>query len=125
MRIIYPPLIEEGFSYLLGQKQEVDNKADLYRLMVDKGIVSETGEPTDDAIVQGWIKKFDETEGLSFESFLEIYPVFQRYDSDLFQQIDGFWEIPLSLKDQILQELSEGIFDYDEEVQLKEYLADR
>lgn len=125
MKIIYPALVEEATSYLLGQKQEVDSKAKLYCLMVDKGMISETGEPTDYGIEQGWIKVFAETEELTLESFLEIYPVFQRYDLDLFQQIDGFWEIPLSLKEQILQELTEEIFDYDEEIQLKEYLADR
>lgn len=125
MKIIYPALVEEATSYLLGEKQEVDSKAKLYCSMVDKGMISETGEPTDYGIEQGWIKVFVETEELTLENFLEIYPVFQRYDLDLLQQIDGFWEIPLSLKDQILQELTEEIFDYDEEIQLKEYLVDR
>ncbi|MEO1771065.1 MULTISPECIES: hypothetical protein [Enterococcus] len=125
MEIIYPPLVEEGFSYLLGQKQEVGSKAEFYRSMVKKRMISETGEPTDYAIEQGWIKVFDEAEGLSLENFLKLYPVFQRYDLNQFQQINGFWEIPLSLKQQILQQLSEEIFNYDEELQLKEYLTDR
>lgn len=125
MEIIYPPLVEEGLSYLLGQKQEVGSKAELYRSMVEKEMISETGEPTEHALEQGWIKAFDEKEGLSFISFLELYPVFQRYDLSQFQQIDGFWEIPLSMKEQLLQDLSEEVFPYDEKIQLEEYLADR
>lgn len=58
-------------------------------------------------------------------NFLELYPVFQRYDLDLFQSVNSFWESSIYLKQQTLHDLSDGTFDYDEVLQLKEYLAER
>lgn len=126
MEIIYPPLVEESISlHLPRQKQEVLDKAEMYRSMVEKGIISENGQPTAYALQQGWVKKFDEKADLSLEQFLAIYPIFHHYDLGQFQKIDGFWEIPMKLKELLLQDLAAGNFNYDEEMQLKEYLADR
>lgn len=126
MDIIYPPLVEEGIKLQLSErKHELLNKAEMYRLMVDRGIISENGEPTDYAIDQGLVKEYTETSVLSLEEFLELYPIFDRYDLQLLQRIDGFWEIPVSLKELLLQNIKENKFDYDECVQVMEYLEDR
>lgn len=126
MEIIYPPLVEQSVKYhLQANNQETINKAEMYRAMVEKGILTENGQPTDYALKNGWIKDFYEEENISFESFLEIYPIFNNYDASLFQMVDGFWEIPVSLKNELLQGLNQGFFSYDEKIQLDEYLEDR
>lgn len=126
MEIIYPPLVEQSVKFHLhGSKQETIDKAEMYRSMVERGILTENGLPTDYALENGWVKDFYEEEHVSFETFLEIYPIFKNYDIHLFQMVDGFWEIPVNLKEELLQQLAENKFDYDETIQIKEYLADR
>lgn len=126
MNIIYPPLVEESIKFqLLEKKQSFISKADTYRFMVENDIITENGEPTDFAIEKGWVKIFDETENLSLENFLKIYPIFQKYDVGLLEKIDGYWEIPIDLKEKLLLEMAEDKFNYDEQVQLTEYLSSR
>lgn len=126
MKIIYPPLVEESIhSPLSEQKQELVDKAEMYRTMVEKGIISENGEPTAFALEQGFVKEFTEEAALTLEQFLEIYPVFEHYDVKMLKKIDGFWEIPICLKETMLLDMEANKFSYDECVQIEEYLADR
>lgn len=62
---------------------------------------------------------------MSFEEFLDIYPIFQKYDADLFKSIDGFWEIPVDLKIELMEMLETDQLDYDDEQQINIYLEDR
>lgn len=126
MEIIYPPLVEESINFHLKERsKEISDKAEMYQLMVERGIISETGEPTPEAIEKGWVKDFYEAEDLSLEDFLTLYPIFNKYDLTDFQLIDGFWEIPVELKETLLKELDSDKFDYDETQQITEYLSDR
>lgn len=126
MNIIYPPLVEQSIQFHFPEYQSTElPKAEMYRMMVERGIITENGMPTEYALENGLVKDYYEEENLSFEEFLMIYPYFERYDADLFQNIDGFWEMPLRIKEEILQELSSGNLDYDEKMQVEEYLADR
>ena len=59
------------------------------------------------------------------KEFLDIYPIFQKYDADLFKSIDGFWEIPLDLKIELMEMLETDQLDYDDEQQINIYLEDR
>ncbi len=56
---------------------------------LEKGIITETGLPTRQAIKDGLVKDYYEDEGLSFDEFLRIYLIFKEYDEALFQCIDG------------------------------------
>lgn len=89
-----------------------------------KKFITETGLPTEEAIAKGWIKDYYENENLSFDEFLALYPVFETYDPDAFQLIDGFWEIPLRLKNELEAGLASHCYDYDQQTQIKEYLAE-
>lgn len=120
MKITYPPLVEQGARFFSSVDQ-----AEMYQILYQNNLITETGLPTKEALEKGYIKEYAETEGLSFEEFLRLYPVFQRYEPTLFQQIDGFWEIPISLKQQIIAGLATGEFEYDEKNDLMEYFADR
>ena len=93
--------------------------------MVEKGIITETGLPTQHAIENGLVKDYYEDEGLSFDEFLKIYPVFEEYDEELFQRIDGYWEIPIEMKENLVSQLESGELPYEDTQQIETYLEDR
>lgn len=126
MEIIYPPLVEDSLAFhLANQEVSLVDKAEMYSLMVKKGILLETGEPTQEAIEKGWVKDFYEEENLTLEEFLKIYPIFRTFDLDSLQLIDGFWEITLELKEELINRLRADDLTYDEKLQIREYLAER
>lgn len=126
MEIIYPPLVEDSLAFhLANQEVSLVDKAEMYSLMVKKGILLEIGEPTQEAIEKGWVKDFYEEENLTLEEFLKIYPIFHTFDLDSLQLIDGFWEIPLELKEELINRLRADDLTYDEKLQIREYLAER
>ncbi|WP_430603554.1 hypothetical protein IGJ19_001518 [Enterococcus sp. DIV1368b] len=125
MEIIYPPLVEQGIKYYSETENEPVDKGEFYRAMVDKKLITETGLPTEHAIEQGFVKDYYEKQNLSFEEFLDIYPIFQKYDADLFKSIDGFWEIPVDLKIELMEMLETDQLDYDDKQQINIYLEDR
>ncbi|MGL4643191.1 MAG: hypothetical protein ACRCVH_02665 [Vagococcus fluvialis] len=126
MEIIYPPLVEDSLAFhLANQEVSLVDKAEMYSLMVKKGILLETGEPTQEAIEKGWVKDFYEEENLTLEEFLKIYPIFYTFDLDSLQLIDGFWEITLELKEELINRLRADDLTYDEKLQIREYLAER
>lgn len=126
MEIIYPPLIEQGVAFFHPQSsQPMAMKANLYRQFVKQGILTETGEPTQTAIDKGWVIDFYEAEHLSFAEFLTLYPVFSQYDETVFKQIDGFWEVPVDFKEELIREMGAKSFSYDEQIQIEAYLSER
>ncbi|MBO0429618.1 hypothetical protein [Vagococcus fluvialis] len=126
MEIIYPPLVEDSLAFhLANQEVSLVDKAEMYSLMVKKGILLETGEPTQEAIEKGWVKDFYEEENLTLEEFLKIYPIFHTFALDSLQLIDGFWEITLELKEELINRLRADDLTYDEKLQIREYLAER
>lgn len=126
MEIIYPPLVEDSLAFhLANQEVSLVDKAEMYSLMVKKGILLETGEPTQEAIEKGWVKDFYEEENLTLEEFLKIYPIFHTFHLDSLQLIDGFWEITLELKEELINRLRADDLPYDEKLQIREYLAER
>lgn len=125
MNIIYPPLVEQSFQFYQKNSNEDFSKTDLYRSMVANQIITENGHPTVEAIGRGFVRDFYEEQNLSFEEFLAIYPIFTTYETELFQKIDGFWEIPVSLKNELMIQLEQGKFNYDEQVQVEQFLSER
>lgn len=127
MNIIFPPLVEEGYHFYAAKDNASDSleKSRLYKAMVKKGIITQTGAPTPYAIENGLVKDYYEAENLDFSEFLDLYPIFKSYDAALFKQIDGFWEIPVSFKEDLMERLSEGDLTYDEKVQLQSYILER
>lgn len=125
MKIIYPPLVEQGFKYYLETTKQSLDKSSLYRSMVEKGIITENGLPTLQAIETGLIKDYYENEGLSFTEFLKIYPLFEEYDENLFQCIDGYWEIPIDMKEHLVLQLESDELTFEEIQQIETYLEDR
>lgn len=119
MKIIYPPLIEDGYAYF---KQQTP-KAQIYQTMIQQGIIDETGAPAIEALQKDLVKDFDEAENLLFDEFLELYPIFKVLSDLSFKQIEGFWEIPLMAKEQLLALYPE--LNYDHKQQLDMYFLER
>lgn len=125
MDIIYPPLVEQSFEFYQNSEGKNISRSELYRIMVENRIIHENGSPTDEAIKNGFVKDFYEAYDLTFNEFLVLYPVFKNYAPELFEKIDGFWEIPVSLKEELVVQLQIREYSYDEKKQIKAFLEDR
>ena len=116
---------EEGLKYYLETTQQSLDKSTFYRSMVERGIITETGLPTQQAIENGLVKDYYEDQGLSFDEFIRIYPIFEEYDKELFQCIDGYWEIPVDMKENLVSQLESGELNFEDAQQIQAYLEDR
>ena len=125
MNIIYPPLVEQSFQFYQDYEQERYEKSESYRIMVMKNIINENGTPTEEALKKGLVKDFYEEYDLSFEEFLKLYPFFNNYDPDYFQKIDGFWEVPVCLKEELILLLNDKDCAYDVRIQIQQFLEER
>ena len=125
MNIIYPPLVEQSFQFYQDYEQERYDKSELYRIMVMKNIINENGTPTEEALKKGLVQDFYEEYDLSFEEFLKLYPFFNNYDPDYFQKIDGFWEVPVCLKEELILLLNDKDCAYDVRIQIQQFLEER
>ncbi|KRL35336.1 hypothetical protein FD20_GL001495 [Liquorilactobacillus uvarum DSM 19971] len=121
---MYPPLVEQGFHFFSKQNSKL-TKADIYNFLVKNEVITPWGDPTNKALQTGWVEEFDEEQGLSFSQFLTIYPIFSKFKRSSFMNVDGFWEIKVELKEQLLRQLGQNFFDEDEEEQLQEYFSTR
>ncbi len=119
MKIIYPPLVEDSYSYF----QEKKPKSLLYQKLVAQNIIDETGAPTKEALRKGWVKDFYEAVDLSFEKFLDLYPIFRLWSEIEFKKIEGFWEMAIRDKQKIQQVICK--LPYDQKQQLMMYFDER
>lgn len=123
MEIIYPPLVEEGLKYYLETTQQSLDKC-TFIVRWQRGIITETGLPTQQAIENGLVKDYYEDQGLSFDDFKNLSN-FEEYDEELFQCIDGYWEIPVDMKENLVSQLESGELTFEDAQQIQAYLEDR
>ena len=50
---------------------------------------------------------------------------FEEYDEELFQCIDGYWEIPVDMKENLVSQLESGELTFEDAQQIQAYLEDR
>lgn len=124
MKIVYPSLVQGTFDYLKSSGDFVSQQ-EVFRNLYEGGLIDELGEPTKIALEKGLVREFTEVEGMSFAEFLANYPLFKTFPESDFKQIEGFWEIKQSLKEQLISEVTKGKFAYDELIQLSAYFEDR
>lgn len=126
MDIIYPVLVEQAAAHAIQDGHPtVADKAAMFKIMVEDGIIDANGQPTPMAIDKGYVTSTYEHENLSWEEFIDYYPVFKNYDPTYFEQINGFWEIPLTFRQQLISDLNHDRFTGIEKLQLQEYLSER
>jgi len=124
MKVIFPPLVEQGFSYFK-QVDSTITKPEVFRLLVANHILNENGLPTTVSLDEGWIKEYTEEENLTFEQFLKVYPVFKKFKQQHFTKIAGFWEIDQVLRHKLLVDLDYYHFSPEETDQVEAYLDAR
>lgn len=81
--------------------------------MVMKNIINENGILIEEVFKKGLVKDFYEEYDLFFEEFLKLYLFFNNYDFDYFQKIDGFWEVFVCLKEELILLLNDKDCVYD------------
>lgn len=91
LQIIYPPLVEQAFQFITSQGIKA-TKDQLYKQMVEDGILTETGGPTKKAIDQGIVAVYQQKHE-TLKEFLRDYPIFKGYTTSEFTQQDGIWYV--------------------------------
>lgn len=119
MNIIYPPLVEESYKFILEQGIDVP-KAEVYKMLVKKGVITQTGEPTKEAIKQGIVAEFNRGHR-TLKEFKREYPIFKHYPSKEFTQQEGIWYVSQKIIADIEQMLKKNNCDRDTFTQVKTY----
>ncbi|MFT8727396.1 MAG: hypothetical protein ABF807_05765 [Liquorilactobacillus nagelii] len=123
--IIYPPLVEQAVTELAaGEPITAAYQAQVYRALVKDQIIDEFGNPTQQALQQGWVTEVVEKSDLTWREFIELYPVFGNFAQD-FKKLDGFWEVTLEFKNFLIHELKGAAFTEIEKQQIQDFLGGR
>ncbi|AZP03607.1 hypothetical protein [Jeotgalibaca ciconiae] len=124
MKIIYPPLVEEGYRYCLS-KGVATTKEEVFLNLVKQNILQENGQPTKQALDKGFVREFTEDENLTYGEFIALYPAFSEYDPSYFLLIDGFWEMHRTLQKEIIKQMKEKKLTEKEIMEISAYFENR
>ncbi|GEO75443.1 hypothetical protein FD30_GL002016 [Levilactobacillus namurensis DSM 19117] len=97
MKIIYPKLVEDAFAVAnqhgqIAPGKENDVKAQIYQIMVDRGMLDELGEPTQLAINSGISGGLGPSSQLdSLAEFKRQFPIYGEFDDSHFKRLNGEW----------------------------------
>lgn len=119
MNIIYPPLVEQSYQFMLKQGIDV-TKAEVYKMMVKEGVITQTGDPTKKAIKQGLVSEFSR-EHRTLKEFKREYPIFKHYPSKEFTQQEGVWYVSQKIIADVEQVLKKNNCDRDTFIQIQTY----
>mgnify|MGYP004723125667 CR=1 FL=1 len=122
MNIIYPPLVEQCYDMFFKYNDEV-SKTEVYQFLINNQFINNNGSPTQMAIDNQWIQEYVEDQNLSFDEFLLVYPVFQKFNRNAFKLKNGFWEITPLLKEYLKQFKHSRLFNYQEQIQVQAFLS--
>lgn len=101
MKIKYPKLVEDAFK-VASQHGQIDPskvndvKSQIYRAMVERGVLSELGEPTQLAVQMGIAGGLDPVADeshaeISLAEFKREWPIYAEFEDSHFLLIDGEW----------------------------------
>lgn len=97
MKIIYPKLVEDAFTVAnqhgqIAPGKENDVKAQIYQIMVNRGMLDELGEPTQLAISSGIAGGLGPSSQLdSLAEFKRQFPIYGEFDDSHFKRLNGEW----------------------------------
>lgn len=101
MRIVYPSLVEDAYNIAaqagtIKPGKENDVKSQIYRIMVQKGMLNEDGSPTQKAIDKGFVASFSQDEQGEYEpdtlaGLKRMYPMYEGYSDDHFVKTEHGW----------------------------------
>jgi len=101
MKIVYPSLVEDAYSIAkqagtIAPGKVNDVKAQIYRIMVHEGMLTENGNPTQKAVDQGLVIGLSEdsqSEPDTLSGFKRMYPIYDGYSDDHFRKTSMGWVI--------------------------------
>ncbi|KJW11623.1 hypothetical protein [Levilactobacillus spicheri] len=97
MKIIYPKLVEDAFTLAnqhgqIAPGKENDVKAQIYQIMVNRGMLDELGEPTQLAVDKGIAGGLGPNSQLnSLAEFKRQFPIYGEFDDSHFKRLNGEW----------------------------------
>jgi len=97
VKIIYPKLVEDAFAVAnqhgqIAPGKENDVKAQIYQIMVDRGMLDELGEPTQLAVDKGIAGGLGPNSQLnSLAEFKRQFPIYGEFDDSHFKRLNGEW----------------------------------
>lgn len=97
MKIIYPKLVEDAFTVAnqhgqIAPGKENDVKAQIYQIMVNRGMLDELGEPTQLAVDKGIAGGLGPNSQLnSLAEFKRQFPIYGEFDDSHFKRLNGEW----------------------------------
>jgi len=119
MNIIYPPLVEQAYQWAIGQGLKV-TKDEVYRMQVEQGLITETGEPTQEALNEGLVSSYQQKHD-TLKQFKEEYPIFERYGFNEFTKQSGIWYVSQKVLSEIVDKVNANRLGCKEEQQLQAY----
>ncbi|MBS4455600.1 hypothetical protein [Tuanshanicoccus lijuaniae] len=124
MAVIYPPLVEEGYQHCVAIGMQISKEA-VFQYLYEQGIINAFGYPTEMALSNGLVAEFTEWENSSFDEFLALYPVFQAFDAEFFEQVDGFWQVKPECLEKFFTTLEQQSLDNRSWMQLEAFFEQR
>ncbi|MDA0409623.1 hypothetical protein PBR71_02780 [Levilactobacillus brevis] len=97
MKIIYPKLVEDAFTVAnqhgqIAPGKENDVKAQIYQIMVNRGMLDELGEPTQLAVDKGIAGGLGPNSQLNLlAEFKRQFPIYGEFDDSHFKRLNGEW----------------------------------
>lgn len=119
MNIIYPPLVEQAYQFAKNQGLHI-TKDEVYRMQVEQGLITETGEPTQKALNEGLVTSYQQKHKRLID-FKQEYPIFAKYPAIEFTQQAGIWYVSQQVLSDIIDEVNANRFGFDGEQQLLAY----
>jgi hypothetical protein len=95
MKIIYPPLVEQAYGELRAMGLDV-TKDRVYRMMINKDLIDQQGQPTKWALDKGYVDNFigkadGSLEPANLSAFKRMYPVYAEFSDDHFVKASVGW----------------------------------
>lgn len=123
MEIIYPPLVEQAYQFIT-KEGGITTKEEVYKMLVENDVLTETGEPTKTALKQGFVTEFHQSHE-TLNEFKREYPIFKQYPEEEFTQQDGIWYISQKIIREIPVILEKANYDSDVFEQIESYFGFR
>jgi hypothetical protein len=95
MNIEYPTLVEQGFAMMKKAGLNV-TKEQVYKRMIDTGMIDKTGQPTQAAIDNGLIDECEQTSSGDYEpttvaGMKRMYPMYEQFADSHFKRTELGW----------------------------------
>lgn len=123
MEIIYPPLVEQAYQFIT-KGGVITTKEEVYKMLVENDVLTETGEPTKTALKQGFVTEFHQSHE-TLNEFKREYPIFKRYPEEEFTQQDGIWYVSQKIIREIQMILEKTNFNREVFKQIESYFGFR